>query len=78
MPETMLITADELAALQAAGLGDLGSRLLQRIEQDRHEIDWCYAKPLVQNAVERLDLRPRTRALVAASDLRGRRHRRDG
>ncbi len=44
MPENMPITADELAALQAAGLGDLGARLLQRIEQDRHEIDWRDAK----------------------------------
>jgi transposase len=40
MPEDMPITADELAALQAAGLGDLGARLLQRIERDRQEIDW--------------------------------------
>jgi hypothetical protein len=40
MPEDMPITADELAALQAAGLGDLGVRLLQRIERDRQEIDW--------------------------------------
>ena len=44
MPEAMPITADELAALQAAGLGDLGARLLQRIERDRQEIDWRDAK----------------------------------
>ena len=44
MPEAMPITADELAALQAAGLGDLGVRLLQRIERYRQEIDWRDAK----------------------------------
>ena len=38
------ISAAELAALQAAGLGDLGAKLLQRFEQDRHEIDWRDAK----------------------------------
>ena len=39
-----LITADELAALDAAGLGQLGAKLLRRIEHDRHEIDWRDAK----------------------------------
>jgi len=38
------ITATELAALQAVGLGELGARLLQRIESDRREIDWRDAK----------------------------------
>ncbi len=38
------ITATELAALQAAGLGELGARLLQRIERDRREIGWRDAK----------------------------------
>lgn len=35
-----LITDTELAALEAAGLGDLGARLLGRIEHDRQEISW--------------------------------------
>ena len=33
------ITAEELAALEAAGLGEVGARLLRRIEQDRQEIE---------------------------------------
>jgi transposase len=40
MLATTPITADELTALEAAGLGELGARLLQRIESDRQEIDW--------------------------------------
>ena len=44
MLATTPITADELAALEAAGLGELGARLLQRIESDRQEIDWRDAK----------------------------------
>jgi len=38
------ITAEELAALEAAGFGDVGTKLLRRIEQDRQEIDWRDAK----------------------------------
>jgi len=38
------LSADGLAALQTAGLGDLGGGLLRRIEHDRHEIDWRDAK----------------------------------
>jgi len=38
------ITADELAALDAAGLGQLGVKLLRRIEHDRQEIGWRDAK----------------------------------
>ena len=38
------ISAAELAALQAAGLGELGAKLLRRFEQDRHEIGWRDAK----------------------------------
>lgn len=34
------ITAEELAALKAAGFGDIGARVLRRIEHDRQEIDW--------------------------------------
>lgn len=33
------ISAEELAALQAAGLGEIGAKLLRRIERDRQEID---------------------------------------
>lgn len=33
------ISAEELAALQAAGLGEIGAKLLRRIEHDRQEID---------------------------------------
>lgn len=38
------ITAEELAALEAAGLGAVGAKLLRRIEHDRQEIDWRDAK----------------------------------
>ena len=38
------ITADELAALDAARLGELGAKLLLRIEHDRKEIDWRDAR----------------------------------
>jgi transposase len=38
------ITAEELAALEASGLGDVGAKLLRRIEHDRQEIDWRDAK----------------------------------
>lgn len=34
------ITAEELAALEAAGFGGIGARVLRRIEHDRQEIDW--------------------------------------
>jgi len=44
MVDTPPIRAAELAALQAAGLGELGAKLLRRFEQDRHEIDWRDAK----------------------------------
>jgi transposase len=40
MSAAALVTAAELACLEAAGLGELGARLLGRIEQDRREIDW--------------------------------------
>ncbi len=33
------ISAEELAALQAAGLGEIGAKLLRRIEHDRQEIN---------------------------------------
>ena len=33
------ISAEELAALQAAGLGEISAKLLRRIEHDRQEID---------------------------------------
>ena len=33
------ITAEELAALEAARLGEVGARLLRHIEQDRQEIE---------------------------------------
>ena len=44
MSEATPITAAELAALEAAGLGELGARLLRRIEHDRQEIDWRDAR----------------------------------
>ena len=40
----MPITADDLAALEAAGLGDIGARCWQRMDHDRHEIEWRDAK----------------------------------
>ena len=44
MLEGSPITAEELSALEAAGLGVLGAKLLRRIEHDRQEIDWRDAK----------------------------------
>jgi len=44
MTDASPITAVEHAVLEAAGLGELGTRLLQRIERDRQEIDWRDAK----------------------------------
>jgi transposase len=38
------ITAAELAALEAAGLGELGARLLAQIDKAHQEIDWRDAK----------------------------------
>lgn len=38
------ITTEELAALEAAGLGEVGAKLLRRIKHDRQEIDWRDAK----------------------------------
>jgi transposase len=40
MSAAALVTAAELACVDAAGLGELSARLLGRIEQDRREIDW--------------------------------------
>jgi hypothetical protein len=34
------ITATELAALEAAGLGELGARLIAQIDKAHQEIDW--------------------------------------
>jgi transposase len=47
MVDAPLISADELARLQAAGLGDLGARLLaihEQLGQAKQEIDWRDAK----------------------------------
>ena len=47
------ISAEELAALQAAGLGEIGAKLLRRIEHDRQGIA---AETPVGEHVERMKL----------------------
>ena len=44
MLEGSPITTEELAALEAVGLGAVGAKLLRRIEHDRQVIDWRDAK----------------------------------
>ena len=44
MLDASLISATELASLEAAGLGALGTRLMQQLDHARLEIDWRDAK----------------------------------
>ena len=44
MLDASLISATELACLEAAGLGALGTRLIQQLDHARREIDWRDAK----------------------------------
>jgi hypothetical protein len=56
MSAAALVTAAELAYLEAAGLGEPDARLLGRIEQGRREIDW-------RDQDRETDLRGATQAL---------------
>jgi transposase len=44
MLDASLISATELACLEAAGLGALGTRLMEQLDHARREIDWRDAK----------------------------------
>jgi transposase len=44
MVDAPLISAAELASLEAAGLGELGAKLLQRLDHVHREIDWRDAR----------------------------------